>query len=795
MRLDKVRIYGFGKWSDKEFDINHDYQVIFGPNESGKTTFLNFIKSVLFGFASSRGLSKYEQYLPKNSSEYGGELQFLDDDNNVWTVKRVAGKADGDLTIFKNDQEQPESMIDHITGGFDKSDFESSYVFDDNNIIKLYNLSEEQLEIEIMSIGTVGSKEWLETSKNLEDDAGEIYKPRGKKQILANLLVQREELQQQKSQFENQQSEYQRLNNDLVKQQANYNQQKKELENLEKNLNQEEQLVKKWSQFEEYSNLKIQNQDNIKIIPDDTWENFIQITQEQKSLDNLNQNESLKLSDVDNEKISYYKSQKENIDLLSENLDSIRQQEYNLQNISNQLEDNKRQKQSILDSNPKLIESMKPLSKSEMDDLLKTESQNNRWIILAVAAVALLLTIFTGSMLRIIFGLVFLVSAGYFGYDYYKKQQTSSSHVDQSYTGLSNQEIISIQGYLNQLSQLNAKNNELIAQYKGIETNLSEWRNLVGRTVPNCDSNQSIANQVGSYLDEIIPLIDRTELIKKNSESNRIELKQKLTDLNNKLTAILNDYDCKDSDEFTLKHQKQLELTKDIARYKSLSEFIGSDLEKLQKYSSIEELSQKYNSLKDDYEELSISVNMLNQEIGGLKNQIDNIFDDREYQLVENQLKQIEEDIISNYDEWLSMILASKWIYGTLNEASENRFPKMLGKSRQYFNILTNGNYTDIKLDNKNIKVTRKDKTIFNAHELSRATTIQLYLSLRLAFILEISDIVKLPILIDDAFVDFDLGRKEVISSLIKEISKDNQVIYVTANHPTDGEYDNIIKL
>lgn len=64
MKLVKAKIYGFGKWVDQEFDFQQDYQVIFGSNEAGKTTLLNFIKSILFGFASARGDNKYLQYKP-----------------------------------------------------------------------------------------------------------------------------------------------------------------------------------------------------------------------------------------------------------------------------------------------------------------------------------------------------------------------------------------------------------------------------------------------------------------------------------------------------------------------------------------------------------------------------------------------------------------------------------------------------------------------------------------------------------------------------------------------------------
>ena len=130
-----------------------------------------------------------------------------------------------------------------------------------------------------------------------------------------------------------------------------------------------------------------------------------------------------------------------------------------------------------------------------------------------------------------------------------------------------------------------------------------------------------------------------------------------------------------------------------------------------------------------------------------------------------------------------------------LNVATENRYPKMLERAAEYFALLTNDNYSKINFDQKNLTVLSKNKISFDVHELSKATTIQLYLALRLAFVTEISDLIKLPILIDDAFVDFDVSRKENVFKLIQEISKSNQVIYVTANEPTAIPQEHILTL
>jgi Uncharacterized conserved protein len=222
VKLVKASIYGFGKWIDQEFNFVSDYQVIFGFNEAGKTTLLNFIQSILFGFATARGDNKYLQYKPKNGNRYGGELLFLAPDQSHWTVRRIDGKGDGELTVFHDDQLVPDESLKQIVGNFTKEDFENTHVFDDKNILSIYSLNEQQLETEVMSIGAVGSKEWLKVADKLSHAADDLYKPRGQKQPLVVNLKKRKELLEEKSEIENQQVAYQRVKQQLEQTQKDF---------------------------------------------------------------------------------------------------------------------------------------------------------------------------------------------------------------------------------------------------------------------------------------------------------------------------------------------------------------------------------------------------------------------------------------------------------------------------------------------------------------------------------------------------------------------------------------------
>lgn len=68
MKLLETIIKNFGKFSGKSWEFTEGINVIYGENESGKTTLYTFIKSMLFGLERGRGRAslndEFSQYEP-----------------------------------------------------------------------------------------------------------------------------------------------------------------------------------------------------------------------------------------------------------------------------------------------------------------------------------------------------------------------------------------------------------------------------------------------------------------------------------------------------------------------------------------------------------------------------------------------------------------------------------------------------------------------------------------------------------------------------------------------------------
>lgn len=81
MVIKRIKIKNFGKISDRTLELSPGMNVLYGENESGKTTVHTFIKSMFYGIARQRGKAAkndaYTTYEPwENPVVYGGTLWF-----------------------------------------------------------------------------------------------------------------------------------------------------------------------------------------------------------------------------------------------------------------------------------------------------------------------------------------------------------------------------------------------------------------------------------------------------------------------------------------------------------------------------------------------------------------------------------------------------------------------------------------------------------------------------------------------------------------------------------------------
>ncbi|MQS88747.1 hypothetical protein FHL04_02810 [Lactobacillus salsicarnum] len=810
VKLIKVKIYGFGKWVNQDFDIKSDYQIIFGNNEAGKTTFLNFIKSILFGFASGRGTNKFEQYKPRNGGSYGGELIFQDSDNNSWTVKRVEGKGDGDLSLFREDQKVPNSLLTKITSGFSKADFEATHVMNDESIRSIYDLDEQKLETEILALGAAGSKEWLQTADDLESDSAEIYKPRGTKQPLTTSIKRYQELQREKAQFDDQQVQYSKINNKLMELKKELATSETKYNNLLENQKALNNLHEKLPRYREYLALKQISLDTASLISQSDWDDYLENKGQLNALNTSKRRQAdATLTDQEEAMLENYRSNQADIDLIANNKNKIQEKIFDTRQFTDSLRKSDFKSDQVRAENPLYDDRMELLTRDDIQQLNVTTPKSNFNLGILVSIIALVITFFVPNPIRIVTGIVFVVTLIW---SFYQKKIVNDSlaELDESkHKILSNKNLDkltveqakSIQPVISQIKSLKLEQAELDSKVNQSTGELDKWKNLMVKVhiVDSVENVEDVIPEVESYFNKLTRLKEKIDLMERSKIETSEFLKNhtsSISKINQNLANLFSKYSVENENEFVDLHEHQKQQADNINKLNNDVEYLGNDISNFEKITNLDSIELDLQSINNQVNTIQSERNVKLNEQGSLENQLKQVFDDSAYTKLVEDITQCESEMIDEYDEWLSGNLASKWIHEMLNLASENRYPRMIEKAKSYFSILTNGNYVDINMNKQNhLSLTRKDKTIFDVHELSKGTTVQLYVSLRLAFVTEISDIVDLPILIDDAFVDFDSSRSQNVFKLIKEISSDNQVIFVTANLTEELPEDHVLRI
>src|SRR3954467_8309814 len=92
MKIKKIDIDGFGVWKGLALEELSDHAtVIYGPNEAGKTTLMQLVRAVLYGFTPERGT----RYLPPvNGGQPGGSLRACNE-FGAFTLRRYIEEASG----------------------------------------------------------------------------------------------------------------------------------------------------------------------------------------------------------------------------------------------------------------------------------------------------------------------------------------------------------------------------------------------------------------------------------------------------------------------------------------------------------------------------------------------------------------------------------------------------------------------------------------------------------------------------------------------------------------------------
>lgn len=119
MKINVLKVNGFGKLKNKEITLDNHINLIYGENEAGKSTLLKFISGMFYGVSKNKNkkeYSDYDRYKPWNGQEFSGKMVYSLENDEKYEVFRDFSKKNPQIYKANGEEISKNFKIDKIKG-------------------------------------------------------------------------------------------------------------------------------------------------------------------------------------------------------------------------------------------------------------------------------------------------------------------------------------------------------------------------------------------------------------------------------------------------------------------------------------------------------------------------------------------------------------------------------------------------------------------------------------------------------------------------------------------------------
>lgn len=119
MKIDELKVNSYGKLKDKDIKFKDEINIIYGENERGKSTLLNFIVNMFYGTSKNKKgkiMSDFDKYKPWDTEEFSGKIEYTLDNGDKYEVFREFSKKNPKIYDKNMEDVSKEYSIDKNTG-------------------------------------------------------------------------------------------------------------------------------------------------------------------------------------------------------------------------------------------------------------------------------------------------------------------------------------------------------------------------------------------------------------------------------------------------------------------------------------------------------------------------------------------------------------------------------------------------------------------------------------------------------------------------------------------------------
>ena len=178
------------------------------------------------------------------------------------------------------------------------------------------------------------------------------------------------------------------------------------------------------------------------------------------------------------------------------------------------------------------------------------------------------------------------------------------------------------------------------------------------------------------------------------------------------------------------------------------------------------------------------------EERGGIDAELAQLVSEEESSALRGRRNTLLEQLREEARDWSRLTFAEALLERTRHEFEQERQPGVVRHAQDFFSRVTERRYTRLfaPIGEQTITAVDQAGARKQPHELSRGTREQLYLALRFGLIREFGEGgERLPVVVDEALVNFDPGRARLAAEAFGRLAETNQVLVFTC-HPSTAE-------
>lgn len=208
MRIERIELDGFGRFHDAHWALDDGLTIFVGANEAGKTTLLNAVRALLFGFEATRDGRTW--YPAIAGGRRGGRLTLRTAAGQRWGVERHGERGGAGALAVRapNGNQGGQETLDRLLHGADRDLFNNIFAFGLSELQTLASLSADGVRGRIYGAGAgLGGTSAVDLERRLRLEQDAVFLPRGQRP-LNTLLGRIEELRREIADLARQPDDY-----------------------------------------------------------------------------------------------------------------------------------------------------------------------------------------------------------------------------------------------------------------------------------------------------------------------------------------------------------------------------------------------------------------------------------------------------------------------------------------------------------------------------------------------------------------------------------------------------------